>query len=294
MLLNEGCVACLLRKKLNSFPAGAAPEQVAEYQRRVRLAIENGRAYSSPEVNAEVSAIYRDIFGPERDYTDVKHRFNALMLELEPVMQSDVDVAPDPLVRAVQYAMVGNYIDFAALGDVDEAELRRRLEAVDDMDVDPATLEALRGEALRARRLALFTDNCGEIVTDKVLLRTLCRMNPNLRVAVIVRGAPVVNDATVEDAAQVNMNEVAHAVIGSGCDLPGAVLTRISTEALSEVDATDMIIAKGQANYEGLSGCGRNIFYIFMCKCDLFTRRFNVPRFSGVLTQEKSKGEEQT
>jgi len=79
---------------------------------------------------------------------------------------------------------------------------------------------------------------------------------------------------------------VAHAVIGSGCDLPGAVLTRISAEARAEVDAADVIIAKGQANYEGLSGCGRNIFYIFMCKCDLFIRRFNAPRFSGVLTKE--------
>ena len=286
MLLNEGCVACLLRKKLNNFPADAAPEQVAEYQRRVRSAIENGRAYSSPEVNAEVSAIYRDIFGPERDYAEIKRRFNALMLELETAIQADVDTAPDPLARAVQYAMVGNYIDFAALGDVDEHELRRRLEAADAMVVDPAVLEALRSDALSARQLALFTDNCGEIVTDKVLLRTLRRMNPSLRVAVILRGAPVVNDATVEDAAQVNMNEVAQAVIGSGCDLPGAVLTRISAEAISEVDAADVILAKGQANYEGLSGCGRNIFYIFMCKCDLFTRRFNVPRFSGVLTRE--------
>ena len=286
MLLNEGCVACLLRKKLNNFPADAAPERVAEYQRRVRSAIENGRAYSSPEVNAEVSAIYRDIFGPERDYAEIKRRFNALMLELETAIQADVDTAPDPLARAVQYAMVGNYIDFAALGDVDEHELRRRLEAADAMVVDPAVLEALRSDALSARQLALFTDNCGEIVTDKVLLRTLRRMNPSLRVAVILRGAPVVNDATVEDAAQVNMNEVAQEVIGSGCDLPGAVLTRISAEAISEVDAADVILAKGQANYEGLSGCGRNIFYIFMCKCDLFTRRFNVPRFSGVLTRE--------
>lgn len=286
MLLNEGCIACLLRKKLNNTPAGAAPEVVAEYRRRVRSAIENGRACSSPEVNAEVSAIYRDIFGPERDYTEIKRRFNALMLALEPGMQADVDATPDPLERAVQYAMVGNYIDFAALGDVDEGELRRRLDAVDAMAVNPAMLAALRSEVFSARRLVLFTDNCGEIVTDKVLLRTLVGLNPDLRITVILRGAPVVNDATVEDAEQVGMGEVARRVMGSGCDLPGAVLTRISAEALSEVDAADVLISKGQANCEGLSGCGRNIFYIFMCKCDLFTGRFNVPRFSGVLTRE--------
>ena len=288
MLLSEGCVACLLRRKLDNYPAGADPEAVAEYRRRVRSVIENGRGRSSPEVNADVSAIYRALFGPERDYTDVKRRFNALMLELEPSIQADVDAAPDPLARAVQYAMVGNYIDFAALGDIDEGELRRRLEAVDAMSVDAAALEAMRAAAASAGRLALLTDNCGEIVTDKVLLRTLRRLNPALRVAVIARGMPVVNDATVEDAMQVGMDEVAQRVLGNGCDLPGAVLTRISREALAEVDAADLIISKGQANYEGLSGCGRNIFYIFMCKCELFTNRFNMPRFSGVLTREES------
>lgn len=288
MLLNEGCVACLLRKKLDNCPPGAAPEAVAEYRRRARAAIENGRGLSSPEVNAEISAIYRACFGPERDYTDVKRRFNALMLALEPSIQADVDAAPDPLTRAVQYAMAGNYIDFAALGEIDQGELRRRLDAADAMAVDPEALEALRHEASAAGRLALFTDNCGEIVADKVLLRTLRRMNPALRVTVIARGMPVVNDATVEDAEQVGMGEVAHRVMGNGCDLPGAVLTRISAEALSEVDAADLVIAKGQANYEGLHGCGRNIFYIFMCKCELFINRFNVPQFSGVLTRERA------
>lgn len=288
MLLNEGCVACLLRRKLDNYPAGADPDTVEQYRRRVRAVIENGRGFSSPEVNADISAIYRELFGPERDYSDVKRRFNALMLELEPSLQADVDAAEDPLARAVQYAMVGNYIDFAALGDVDEGEVRRKLGAVDAMTVDPAVLAALRGAAASAGGLTLFTDNCGEIVTDKVLLRTLRRLNPALRVTVIVRGVPVVNDATVEDAEQVGMDEVAQRVIGNGCDLPGAVLTRISPEALAEVDAADLIISKGQANYEGLAGCGRNIFYIFMCKCELFINRFNVPQFSGVLTREES------
>jgi len=292
MKLNERCVGCLLEKKLSAFPPAAAPERVGEYRRRVREAIEGGRERSSPEVNAEVSAIYRDLFGPERDYTEIKRRVNALMLALEPAMQADVDRAEDPLERAAQYAMVGNFIDFAALGDVDEGELRRRLAAARDMAVDPAALAALRREAASAGKLVLFTDNCGEIVTDKVLLRALRRLNPALEVTVIVRGEPVVNDATLEDAAQVGMDRVADRVIGNGCDLPGNVLSRISPEALAAVDAADVLISKGQANYEGLSGCGRNIYYIFMCKCELFTSRFGVSRFSGVLARENRRPKE--
>jgi len=287
MLLNERCVSCLLEKKLNNVPAGASPEKAAEYRRRVRQAIEAGRACSSPEVNGTVSAIYRELFGPEKDYTDIKRHFNALMLALEPAMQADVDAAPDPLARAVQYAMAGNFIDFAALGDVDEGELREKLAAAADMPVDGDGLSALREEAAAAKRLVLFTDNCGEIVADKVLLKTLARLNPELRITVIVRGRPVVNDATLQDAEQVRLGEAAHRVLGNGCDLPGNVLSRLSAEAREAVEAADVLIAKGQGNYEGLSGCGRNLFYIFMCKCPLFTERFAVSKFTGVLTRER-------
>ena len=286
MQLTETCVNCLLDKKLKAFPEGAAPERVADYRTRVREAILKGRADSSPELHGVISAIYRENFGPERDYTDVKRRFNALMLGLESALQAEVDASPDPLERAVQYAMAGNFIDFAALGDIDEGELRGKLDAAAQMAVDAGMLRDLRREAAAAKRLAYFTDNCGEIVADKVLLRTLRRLNPGLWATVIVRGLPVVNDATLEDAEQVGMDEVADRVIGNGIGLPGNVLRRISPEALAEVDAADVLIAKGQANFEGLSGCGRNIFYIFMCKCDMFTRRFGVAKFTGILTRE--------
>ena len=287
MRMNEGCAQCILGKKLNDYPPTATAAQVAEYQGRVRQAVRDGMTGSSPELHGVISAAYRDIFGPERDYADIKRRFNALMLALEPDLQADVDASPDSLARAVQYAMAGNFIDFAALGDVDEGELRLKLVAAREMPVDPAALEALRGEAAAARRLVYFTDNCGEIVADKLLVRVLRRLNPALHVTVIVRGAPVVNDATLEDACQVNMGAVAQRVIGSGCDLPGSVLSRLRGEAPAAVDAADVLIAKGQANYEGLCGCGRNVFYIFMCKCSMFTQRFGVPQFSGVLTREE-------
>lgn len=288
MLIGEYCMNCILGKKLKDYPPSAGPALVEAYQRRVREAVAAGADISSPELHSRIGAIYRDIFGPERDYTAVKRRFNALMLERESDMQADVDSAPDPLERAVQYAMAANFIDFGALSRVDEDELRQKLDAARDMRVDPAMLAALRNEAMAARRLVYFTDNCGEIVADKVLLRTLRRLNPGLQITVIVRGLPVVNDATLEDARQVGMDEVAGRVLGNGCDLPGNVLGCISEEALAEVDAADVLISKGQANYEGMSGCGRNIFYIFMCKCRMFTERFGVALFSGVLTRETS------
>ena len=140
--------------------------------------------------------------------------------------------------------------------------------------------------AMVAKRLVYFTDNCGEIVTDKLLISTFRDINPDLHITVIVRGKPVLNDATLEDAKHIHMEDVAQKVIGNGTGLPGNVIGAISQEAMTEVENADLLISKGQGNYEGLSGCGLNIYYLFLCKCEMFMRRFGVEQFTGIMTRE--------
>ena len=289
MLVNEFCKSCLLRKNLNAYPASAAPEDIEEYRHRLRDALARCDGLSSPQIAAQIYAIRRDMFGEGRDYTEIKRYYNDLMLSLWPRMASRVDASEDRLKAAVQYAMVGNYIDFAATENVDESVLIKQLDGAASVAVDPELLDSFRNEAVRARRMVLFTDNCGEIVTDKLLITVLRRLNPELSVTVIVRGRPVLNDATMEDALQVHMEEAADRVLGHGTGMPGAVPGALSPEAMEEVGKADLLAAKGQGNYEGLSGCGLNVFYFFLCKCELFTRRFGVPRFTGVMTREPRK-----
>jgi len=285
MIMNEYCKRCLLGKKLDDYPAWASAEAAAEYRRRVLALVNENETLSSPEVDCEIDRIHESLFGPRLDYDPIKRRFNALMLEREGDMLDGIAAAPDPLERAVQYAMTGNFIDFAALENVDEGALRGLLAKAGEIRVDPAALEALRRAVMSARSLLFMTDNCGEIVADKALIRTLSTLNPTLEITAMVRGAPVVNDATVEDAVQVGLDRVAK-VIGSGCGVAGNPLHRISDEARRAIDAADVLIGKGQANYEALNGCGLNMFYIFMCKCQLFMDRFHVPLYAGMLTQE--------
>ena len=111
------------------------------------------------------------------DYEQIKRHFNALMLEIEPVLEKRVEASADPLKSAVQYAMMGNFIDFAALDKVEESKLMELIDRAPDITVDEDTLEQLRDRAAKARTLALITDNCGEIVMDKILLRQFLRMN---------------------------------------------------------------------------------------------------------------------
>ncbi len=287
MKINERCRECLRRKYTGNVPPSATAEQAAGLRTGVGDILERGGERCAPQLAEELDALRFRLFGAEKDYSAIKRHYNDLMLSLLPHMLERVQSAPDPLERAVQYALAGNYIDFAAVADVDEDRLRETLDAAAEIAVDRETLEAFRDEVARGRRAVYFTDNCGEIVADKLLIGQMRAVSPALEVTVIVRGRPVVNDATMEDAAMVRMEEAARRVLGSGNGMPGNVIGAFSPQAEEEVRRADLLVSKGQGNYEGLSGCGLNIFYLFLCKCDLFVERFHVPRFTGIMTRER-------
>ena len=288
--MNNVCRDCMLDKHLNRYPEGTPEETVKEYQEAVKKIVDRpGVVPTGPEAFYEIKAVRKRLFGEgEMDYTQIKRHYNALMMENQPELEKHVLAAEDPLMRAVQYAMMGNFIDFAALDNVTEDKLMELIGRASDIVVDAECLEMLREQALKARTLVLLTDNCGEIVMDKILLRQIRRINPDIEITVIVRGAPVANDATMEDMEQIGMAELGRCM-GNGTATDGTVLRNLSRKARETIMNADMVIAKGQANYETLYGCGCNIFYIFMCKCMLFMDRFKVPQFYGVLTHEESE-----
>ena len=268
--MNSTCKECMLNKHLSNYPEDAPEELVREYRETlVRLTDQTGAVPTGPEVFYEVKALKKRLFGEgEMDYAQIKRHFNALMLEIEPVLEKRVEASADPLKSAVH----------------EESKLMELIDRAPDITVDEDALEQLREQAGTARTLVLITDNCGEIVMDKILLRQLLSMNPDLLITVIVRGGPVANDATLEDAEQVGLTKLGHC-IGNGTATDGTVLRTVSREAREAIAHADVVIAKGQANYETLYGCGYNIFFIFMCKCMLFMDRFKVPQFTGILDE---------
>ena len=139
---------------------------------------------------------------------------------------------------------------------------------------------------LTKKKMVYLTDNCGEIVFDKLLIRKIKEMNPELDITVIVRGGKVLNDATMEDAQMTGLSEIVE-VIGNGDDVAGTILSRVSPECLEIMEQADVILAKGQGNFESLHGCGKNIYYLFLCKCDWFMRKFHAKRFQGMFVNEK-------
>ena len=286
MVINEKCKICQIKRNNNRYPVGATEEKINEYQCKVSEIVKNSDGLTTPQVAEQMDNLRKEIFGDTMDYTEIKQHYNKLMLDYFPYMENKVNTSENHLKMAIQYAMVGNYIDFGALENVNDIELKDKLDEAVNIPIDSKLLTDFYKEIVNANRLVYFTDNCGEIVTDKLLIVTLRDINPNLYISVIVRGKPVLNDATLEDAKYVHMEDVAQKVIGNGTGMPGNVIGAISQEAMDEVENADLLISKGQGNFEGLSGCGLNIYYFFLCKCEMFMRRFGVEQFTGIMTKE--------
>lgn len=286
MKINETCEACLIKNHLNRYPENTPAEIAEAYKAEVLETIEKNKDCSSPEVTLKIDRVFWKYFKIRKDYTEEKKHFNALMLTLEDYMTNETENADDPLERAIQYSMMGNFIDFAALKEVDENKLRQFISDLNNTSVDKSVLEKLRSEIKSAESMVYLTDNCGEIVTDKVLIKAMKKINPDMRITAIVRGEPVFNDVTMEDALQVGLDKVADEMFGNGSDIAGTVLSKVSSETLDALHKAQFIIAKGQANYESLGDCGLNIYYIFMCKCSRFVDKFGVPLYTGIITRE--------
>ena len=296
-LLYPACVSCLVKKQIDRYPASAPREQVLTYMRRLgQMMADLPDRTGGPAIMEAITDIRREVFGEaanevEHDYKALKSHFNTLMMNTAAAesLSHRIEASPAPLRTALGYAMTGNFIDFGAMDSVDEGKLHALLdESPDRIPPDLPAYNHLTADLATARRLVLLTDNCGEIVMDKLLAETLRRLFPDLTITVLVRGEPVLNDATMEDARQVGFDTVEGVtVMGNGDRLAGTALTRISPEARAAILEADLIIAKGQGNFETLRGCGLNIYYAFLCKCRFFAARFGVPIYTGMLVREK-------
>lgn len=284
---NSYCTQCLLKKHLTNYPDTATEEERLTYIRRLfSILTDIAPGESSPVVVNRILTLQKEMFDQFVDYTDIKKHFNQLMLEQEDWIYADISSAPDPIRRAVQYVMKGNYIDFGVLSDVNSEKLMELLSQAKDQTIDEQIFEELMQDLTSAKNMVLLTDNCGEIVLDKLLVRTIMAQFPDLQIHVIVRGGHALNDATMEDACQVGLPDLVE-VIGNGTCLQGTYLPDISKEARDLLEQADVILSKGQGNFESLQYCGLNIYYLFLCKCDLFTKRFHTHLYNGILTNDR-------
>ncbi len=222
---------------------------------------------SPPEMGSRIHRIIRRETGNPDPYLEVKRHFNRFILGLLPGLHKRVEASADPFETAVRLAIAGNIIDFALADSLTEAYVRETIEDTLTRPLAVNHLEALRAAVGRVSSILYLADNAGEIALDKLLLERL----PRGKVTVAVRGSPVINDATRDDALAVGMDDLAE-IVDNGTDVPGTILDRCPDEFRKIFSTAGLIISKGQGNYETLSGERREIFHLLKAKCPVIAR----------------------
>ncbi|MBR4100239.1 MAG: DUF89 family protein [Clostridia bacterium] len=283
--LNPQCITCLLNKHLKNVPERLSKAEVLDYMQGILKIVGNADiSKSAPEIVEQINK-FKASFGETVDFSEIKRYFNALLLSLEEEIEAVIERSENPLKTAVKYAMAGNFIDFGAMENVSESELKEKLKNANDIKVSESEFESFKNEILSSGKLVYLTDNCGEIVLDKLLIKQILKLNENICINVIVRGKPVLNDCTLDDAKQTGLDKLV-SVLGNGTAVAGTCLEKISDNAKELIDNADIIISKGQGNFETLHHCGKNIYYLFLCKCKMFAERFGVDAFTGMFIND--------
>ena len=278
--MRQECYFCHIKtieKLINKFKpdAGAAEKFISS----VHEMLTGNWDVENPELAAKIQRIAKEHLDNVNLYAEEKQQANDMLLDNYSDWKKLVNQSEDPFSTAVKLAVIGNIIDYGAHSVT--GDISAQIESFLQEDLKTNMTEKLQSEINKAERVLYLGDNCGEIVFDKLLIETI--NHPNITFA--VRGKPVINDATLEDANQVGMDKICK-VISNGADAPSTLLELSSPEFVEEYQKADLIISKGQGNFEGLMEDSHpNIFFLLIAKCTPVADLLGVKQNDMVVTQ---------
>lgn len=263
------CIPCFLQQALKISSVLNLNEAA-----RKRIITNTLNIVSDLELKRSTPYYIREIWDIIQQHTDnpdpykpIKKHYNQLMQDRTIVLEEVIRTAADPFRTALKIAIAANIIDFGAKQNADEVAITREIDYKHSKPLYIDHHQELKRQLKKSQNLLYLGDNCGEIVFDKLFLQHIKELNPDLSLTFVVRGAPIINDVTSEDAEQVKMHDIAR-VIDNGHDAPGTEVEDASESFRREFYNADVIISKGQGNFESLSHIDRgNIFYLFRIKC---------------------------
>jgi damage-control phosphatase, subfamily I len=287
MKTHLNCVPCVVRQAVDVVQrVESDPIQQERLIRRILKTLSGIELHRSPpDIVQTVQRIIRDHTGLTDPYDMIKRQFNDLALDMVPVLNACIDQVADPFDAALRMAMAGNVIDFGVNGQIESTVVQETLDEVRDAPIDMDAVLALKKQISQSRRILYLLDNTGEIVFDRLFIE---RCLPGDKTIAAVRGAPVLNDATLEDARYVGLTDVV-TTIDNGSDAPGTLLDDCSDAFLKVFWDADVIIAKGQGNYETLNEVQANIFFVLKVKCPIAARSIGRVNGSWVVAESQSR-----
>ena len=260
--------------------AGANDEQLERVVRQTLKLLQRIPPQSTPpEIGDQVHRLVRQEVGHGDPYREAKQASTEQALALYPRLKEMVQAADDRLDVALRLSIAGNIID---LGPHQRYDLWEVIERVLAQPFALDHREAFWRAIDAADQILYLGDNAGETVFDRILIETL-----GVPVVYVAKGGPVLNDATVEDAEAAGLSQCAE-IVSNGSDAPGTILTRCSEDFQQRYRQAQIVIAKGQANYETLSEAGPKAFFLLQCKCPVIAGDAGVPVGSIILVQGES------
>ena len=287
--MNSQCLECNLKRNLKLARTLGDETQTMVFARRLmELYMNAPKDAPSPFMGPQIADLFHELYGLSIDrYHQEKIDSNNFFLQREPQILKKVEQAEDPVFAGLQFAILGNYLDFSALqGNVRFDTLEEMMEKALHMDLDSDCCRQFREDLQKGKKLLYLTDNAGEIGFDKIFAMQIAKKYPDLQITFCVRGDICQNDATREDAAVIGLP---FPVIDNGNRVAGTVFSQLSQEAAEAIQQADVILAKGMANVETMYGCGLNLYYAFLVKCQHFVDIFEKPLFTPMFVKENHK-----
>ena len=288
MELDNECRSCLFNSQIKKVEREQSDKtKLGKFKREVKELCESAPGDCCAHVLMRgIDLLHRRIFGCGIDYSREKSLFNKLLLETEQEVYFRAVNSSDPLEEALKFASASNYIDFARLSGLNEDSIKAVFAAAERSRIDKITLANFKNKLKDAETLCYLHDNCGEIVLDKILIRVIKELYPQISITSVVRGKPIINDATRYDAKEVKLDEFSE-IVDNGSDVAGTYLKEASAEVIRLLRESSVILSKGLGNLETLYGEGYQIFYAFTCKCEHISQRFDIPLWSTAFIEER-------
>ena len=279
------CLPCILRQALDAARAATEDENI---HRQVINSVAGiipqlSLSLRPPEIAQQGYQLIYQITENSDPFHQAKVESNRAALALYPHLKEVVANSEDPLLMACKLAIAGNSIDLAP--DFDYGGINNIVETALASPLAINDYQQFLSNINNSRHILYLGDNAGEIVFDRVLIEEL-RQIKELEIDFVVRERPIINDATMEDAIAVGMDKVAR-IVSSGCDAPATILSQCSSEMLRLYYSADVIIAKGQGNYESLDEEPGNIFFLLRAKCPIVARLLGVSVGDAILKQHR-------
>jgi len=275
------CIPCFFKQaKDASQLAGASPKIQKKIMDKVAKVLPKFSLKTPPPYMGRI--IYKIVIEETRKkdpFLRIKEKSNKLALKLYPFLKRKVKKSKDKLLIATELACIGNIID---LGVKNSSVIEKEVEAFlkGKFNLKKKHSKALfnfrrfKEKLSKATLILYLADNAGEVVFDRVLIEEILDSFKDKKIFYVVREKPIINDALFKDALFCGIEKLAK-VISSGCDSPGTILEYASGEFISLYKKADLIISKGQGNFEALWGKNSKIFFLFRAKCEVVARHLN-------------------